>query len=67
MQNHKNELLNEVATYYSEKLAQHGETPQGVDWNGTESQTLRFEQLFKIIKQDQLLPERSRLRLWRAI
>ncbi|MHC8311049.1 class I SAM-dependent methyltransferase [Pseudomonas sp. GT1P32] len=53
MQNHKNELLNEVATYYSEKLAQHGETPQGVDWNGTESQTLRFEQLFKIIKQDQ--------------
>lgn len=49
MQDHKTELLNEVAHYYSAKLARHGETPQGVDWNGEESQTLRFEQLSKII------------------
>ncbi|CAK8724867.1 Trans-aconitate 2-methyltransferase [Candidatus Electrothrix laxa] len=49
MQNNKLELLDEVATYYSEKLAQHGETPRGVDWNGEESQTLRFEQLCKLI------------------
>lgn len=42
-------ILFEVATYYSEKLAEHGETPQGVDWNGEESQTLRFEQLSKIV------------------
>lgn len=48
MQNNKIDLLNEVASYYSEKLAQHGETPRGVDWNGEESQTMRFEQLFKI-------------------
>ena len=39
----------DVAAYYSEKLAQHGETPRGVDWNGEESQELRFEQLCKII------------------
>lgn len=49
MQDTKIDLLNEVASYYSEKLAQHGETPRGVDWNGEESQSLRFEQLCKIV------------------
>jgi SAM-dependent methyltransferase len=49
MQNNKTDLLTEVAEYYTSKLAQHGETPQGVDWNGEESQTLRFEHLSKII------------------
>ena len=49
MQNNKTDLLTEVAGYYTSKLAQHGETPQGVDWNGEESQTLRFEQLCKIV------------------
>jgi SAM-dependent methyltransferase len=48
MQNN-NELLSEVASYYTEKLTTHGQTPQGVDWNGEQSQTLRFEQLCKII------------------
>lgn len=45
----KSELLSEVASYYSEKLAQHGNTPRGVDWNGEESQIIRFSQLCKII------------------
>ncbi len=49
MQNKKTDLLFEVAEYYSSKLIQHGETPRGVDWNGEESQTLRFEQLSKVI------------------
>lgn len=49
MQKNKTDLLTEVAGYYTTKLAQHGETPQGVDWNGEESQSLRFEQLYKII------------------
>lgn len=49
MQNNKTELLDEVATYYAEKLAQHGDTPRGVDWNGEESQIIRFEQLCKVI------------------
>ncbi len=44
-----NDLLTEVAEYYTTKLAEHGVTPRGVDWNGEESQTLRFEQLCKII------------------
>ncbi len=42
-------LLVDVATYYTEKLAEHGDTPRGVDWNGEESQMVRFAQLCKII------------------
>lgn len=44
-------ILSEVAGYYSAKLAEHGETPRGVDWNGEESQVLRFAQLGKVIQQ----------------
>lgn len=43
-------LLKEVASYYSEKLAIHGESPRGVDWNGEESQVLRFNNLCNIIQ-----------------
>lgn len=49
MQNNETALLTEVAEYYTTKLAQHGQNPRGVDWNGGESQTLRFEQLCKIV------------------
>lgn len=45
-------LLTDVAAYYAGKLAEHGETPRGVDWNGPESQVLRFEQLCKVIKTE---------------
>jgi len=41
-------LLSEVATYYSEKLRVHGDTPRGVDWNGFESQTCRFRELSRL-------------------
>ena len=49
MKKNQTDLLADVAQYYSSKLDQHGETPHGVDWNGEESQVLRFEQLSKII------------------
>ena len=49
MQNIKTDLLSEVAEYYTSRLAEHGETPRGVDWNDEECQTLRFEQLSRII------------------
>ena len=49
MKKNNTDFLSDVSGYYSEKLARHGETPRGVDWNGVESQTLRFEQLSKII------------------
>lgn len=50
MEDQKTDLLNEVAEYYASKLAQHGETPRGVDWNGGEGQLLRFAQLCKILE-----------------
>ncbi len=49
MNSKKTDLLNEVASYYAVKLAEHGDTPRGVDWNGEESQNVRFEQLCKVI------------------
>lgn len=42
-------VLVKVADYYSEKLAEHGQTARGVDWNDEGSQTLRFDQLSKVI------------------
>jgi SAM-dependent methyltransferase len=51
MENKDTDLLAEVADYYSAMLATHGDTPRGVDWNGPESQLLRFEQLLKVIRQ----------------
>ena len=45
----RTDLLSEVAQYYTDKLTEHGVTPRGVDWNGIDSQTLRFRQLCEII------------------
>lgn len=45
------DILAELANYHSAKLAAHGSTPSGVDWNGEESQVLRFEQLTKVIRK----------------
>jgi SAM-dependent methyltransferase len=38
-------LKRHVSDFYSEKILAHGTTAKGVDWNSTESQWLRFEQL----------------------
>ena len=43
-------LLRNVAYYYGEKLARHGTTPQGVDWNGEAGQLLRFAQLTRVVE-----------------
>lgn len=53
MDTDRHALLNEVASYYDEKLARHGNTPQGVDWNGEQSQLLRFKQLCRVFDEDQ--------------
>ena len=42
------ELIDTVRTYYTRRLAEHGPTPRGVDWNGAESQEVRFRQLLKL-------------------
>ncbi|OAB63458.1 SAM-dependent methyltransferase [Leptolyngbya valderiana BDU 20041] len=44
-------IQEKVAAYYSEKLATHGSTPLGVDWNSQESQQTRFDQLARVIQK----------------
>lgn len=41
-------MLDAVQRYYSEKVAEHGPTARGVDWNDAASQELRFEQLLRV-------------------
>lgn len=43
-------ILDKVNSYYSEKIAAHGATPKGVDWNGEESQFLRFQILSEVMR-----------------
>jgi SAM-dependent methyltransferase len=42
-------MLGDVARYYASKLEEHGTTARGVDWNGEAGQTLRFDQLLRIV------------------
>ena len=49
---HMNNIHKNINNYYTQKVQTHGATPKGVDWNGEESQFLRFEQLSKIIKNN---------------
>lgn len=49
MEDKLSEIHGGVKKYYSAKLGEYGETPRGVDWNGESSQTLRFDQVCKII------------------
>jgi SAM-dependent methyltransferase len=49
MEGLENKISRDTASYYDLKLAKYGMTPQGVDWNGLESQTLRFQQLCEVI------------------
>lgn len=46
-------IESKVEQYYSEKVREHGATSQGVDWNGKASHFLRFEQLTKLIGDDE--------------
>ena len=42
-------MLDAVADYYAGRLAEHGATPRGVDWNGEEGQQRRFAELARVI------------------
>jgi SAM-dependent methyltransferase len=41
--------LDPIAAYYAGRLAEHGVTARGVDWNGTDGQTRRFVELCRVI------------------
>jgi SAM-dependent methyltransferase len=53
-------LLSTVSDYYAGRLAEHGPTPRGVDWNGAESQRLRHAQFLRLLSGE---PEASVLDL----
>ena len=53
----KNSLIGTVAEYYDAKLQKHGATAKGVDWNGAESQELRFDQMLKLLGADKDLAD----------
>lgn len=42
-------VLQPIEQYYTAKLREHGESARGVDWNGEESQVLRFRQLERLL------------------
>ena len=46
------ELVERTRAHYREKFAAHGATPQGVDWNGEESQTSHFAELARLLPAD---------------
>jgi SAM-dependent methyltransferase len=46
------ELLQQTRQYYDGKLAEHGPTARGVDWNSEESQHLRFRELMRLLEGD---------------
>ena len=45
-------IRDEIAAYYSSKLATHGPTSQGVDWNGAASHDLRHCQFLRLLGGD---------------
>ncbi|MCB9074616.1 MAG: class I SAM-dependent methyltransferase [Chitinophagales bacterium] len=47
----KDKILKEVENYYSEKIRKFGNSPNGVDWNSTDGQHLRFQQLCNVINK----------------
>jgi SAM-dependent methyltransferase len=48
-------VLGGVARYYAGKLAEHGQTAAGVDWNSVQSQRLRFAQLMRVAEGEEQL------------
>lgn len=43
------QILSTVSEYYNQKICEFGPTPQGADWNGAESQQIRFNQLLALV------------------
>ena len=50
-----NSIYQDVSNYYTNKINSYGPTPSGVDWNGKESQDLRFHELLKCLVPNQTI------------
>jgi SAM-dependent methyltransferase len=44
-------IRQDVARYYSARLARFGATPAGVDWRDEASQTIRFRELLRVVRE----------------
>ncbi len=44
--------LDQVKSYFDKRIQEHGASPRGADWNGEESQQVRFSQLLKVIEEE---------------
>jgi len=42
--------LDQVKSYFDQRIREHGASPRGVDWNSEASQKLRFDQLLKVVE-----------------
>ena len=49
----RTELRARISKYYRDKIVKYGISPEGVDWKDEHSQNLRFEQLARVITDDQ--------------
>ena len=49
MADSRDEILKDVANYYAGRIAEHGQTAAGVDWNSQAGQFMRFNQLLKVV------------------
>ena len=45
-------ILRQTERYYRSKVDEHGATARGVDWDSEESQTVRFDQLLRLVAGD---------------
>jgi SAM-dependent methyltransferase len=45
----RSRFFDSLDAYFAPKLEEHGATPLGVDWNSDAAQTIRFEQLAKVL------------------
>ncbi len=46
-------MLREVISCYQDKISAHGSAPEGVYWNSSEAQEIRFAQLVKVCSPDE--------------
>jgi SAM-dependent methyltransferase len=49
----RDDILQDVASYYAGRIAEHGQTAAGVDWNSQAGQVMRFNQLLKLVDSSQ--------------
>ncbi len=45
--------IEQVKSYFDQRIQEHGASPKGADWNSDASQNVRFDQLLKVIEGEE--------------